>query len=200
VIWPSSSRQHAYTRSFKSAAALSVKVKATTLAGFAPIFKRAAILLTERREHLEYFRKQLGNIVKNIIVLHGGMGIKQRRAITEQLATISKNETRVLLATGRYIGEGFDDARLDTLFLALPVSWKGTLVQYAGRLHRVYEGKTDVRIFDYIDRNVPMLIKMFQRRLRGYKSMGYEMDKSNPPNKNNKSGTIQASMIPLWDN
>ena len=161
---------------------------------------RAPILLTERREHLEYFRKQLGNIVKNIIVLHGGMGIKQRRAITEQLATISKNETRVLLATGRYIGEGFDDARLDTLFLALPVSWKGTLVQYAGRLHRVYEGKTDVRIFDYIDRNVPMLIKMFQRRLRGYKSMGYEMDKSNPPNKNNKSGTIQASMIPLWDN
>ncbi|MFC1966230.1 DEAD/DEAH box helicase family protein [Chloroflexota bacterium] len=146
---------------------------------------RSPILLTERREHLEYFSSQLTKVVKNVIVLRGGMGIKQRRAIAEQLASISESEKRVLLATGRYIGEGFDDARLDILFLALPVSWKGTLVQYAGRLHRLHAGKTDVRIYDYVDRNVPMLGKMFQKRLRGYRTMGYEMDKSDNPNKNN---------------
>jgi hypothetical protein len=74
----------------------------------------------------------------------------------------------------RYIGEGFDDARLDTLFLALPVSWKGTLVQYAGRLHRTHPDKREVRIFDYVDREVPMLMRMFDKRLRGYRAMGYE--------------------------
>jgi superfamily II DNA or RNA helicase len=78
-----------------------------------------------------------------------------------------------VLATGRYIGEGFDDARLDTLFLALPVSWKGTLTQYAGRLHRLHAAKCEVRIFDYVDGNVPMLARMFDKRLRGYRAMGY---------------------------
>jgi len=158
---------------------------------------RSPILLTERREHLEYFSSQLANVVKNVIVLRGGMGIKQRRAIAEQLATISKNERRVLLATGRYVGEGFDDARLDTLFLALPISWKGTLVQYAGRLHRIHVDKTDVRIYDYVDRNVPMLLKMFQRRLRGYRSMGYETDESSNPNNNIESSTVETSTISL---
>jgi superfamily II DNA or RNA helicase len=124
---------------------------------------RSPILLTERREHLDYFFTQLIKVVKNSIVLRGGMGIKQRRAITEQLQTIPESEKRILLATGRYIGEGFDDARLDTLFLALPVSWKGTLVQYAGRLHRSHAGKSDVRIYDYVDRNIPMLVKMYQK-------------------------------------
>ena len=84
------------------------------------------------------------------------------------------NEKRVLLATGRYIGEGFDDARLDTLFLAMPVSWKGTLVQYAGRLHRIHVGKAEVRIYDYVDRNSPTLMRMFYKRIRGYRAMGYE--------------------------
>jgi superfamily II DNA or RNA helicase len=83
------------------------------------------------------------------------------------------NEERLLLATGRYIGEGFDDARLDTLFLALPFSWKGTLVQYTGRLHRLHPGKREVRIFDYVHRDVPMLLRMFERRLRGYRAIGY---------------------------
>ena len=83
------------------------------------------------------------------------------------------DEERLVLATGRYIGEGFDDARLDTLFLAMPVSWKGTLVQYTGRLHRLHPGKTEVRIFDYVDREVPMLLRMFEKRLRGYRAIGY---------------------------
>jgi superfamily II DNA or RNA helicase len=161
---------------------------------------RSPILLTERREHLEYFSSQLAKVMKNVIVLRGGMGIKQRRAIAEQLASIPESEKRVLLATGRYIGEGFDDARLDTLFLALPVSWKGTLVQYAGRLHRLHAGKTDVRIFDYVDRNVPMLAKMFQKRLRGYRAMGYELDKSDNPNKNNlEYDRAKTSQPSLWD-
>jgi superfamily II DNA or RNA helicase len=161
---------------------------------------RSPILLTERREHLEYFSSQLTKVVKNVIVLRGGMGIKQRRAIAEQLASISESEKRVLLATGRYIGEGFDDARLDTLFLALPVSWRGTLVQYAGRLHRFHAGKTDVRIYDYVDRNVPMLVKMFQKRLRGYRVMGYELDKSDNPNKNNHEHDKSKTSTPsLWD-
>lgn len=78
-----------------------------------------------------------------------------------------------MVAIGRYIGEGFDDPRLDTLFLALPVSWKGTLVQYTGRLHRLHPGKRDIRIFDYVDREVPMLLRMFEKRLRGYRAIGY---------------------------
>ena len=93
----------------------------------------------------------------------------------ENLASILDGETHLLLATGRYAGEGFDDARLDTLFLAMPVSWKGTLVQYAGRIHRLHEGKKDVRIYDYVDSSVPMLMNMFKKRLRGYRALGYEI-------------------------
>ena len=135
---------------------------------------RSPILLTERKDHLEYFESQLRPAARNIVVLQGGMGTKQRRKTAERIAAIPSSEERLVLATGRYIGEGFDDARLDTLFLALPVSWKGTLVQYAGRLHRFHEGKQEVRIFDYVDCAVPMLARMFEKRLRGYRAMGYE--------------------------
>jgi superfamily II DNA or RNA helicase len=107
------------------------------------------------------------------VVLQGGRSAKERRGVQEQLAAIPENEERLVLATGRYTGEGFDDARLDTLFLALPVSWKGTLVQYTGRLHRLHPGKSDVRIFDYVDCEVPMLARMFEKRLRGYRAIGY---------------------------
>ena len=137
---------------------------------------RSPILLTERKDHLEYFHDCLKNFVRNIVVLRGGQSPKTRKEIQEQLESVPDDEERLLLATGRYIGEGFDDARLDTLFLALPVSWKGTLVQYAGRLHRPHPGKEEVRIFDYVDVNVPMLAKMFQKRQRGYRAMGYQED------------------------
>jgi len=95
-----------------------------------------------------------------------------------QLAAIPGDEERLMLATGRYIGEGFDDARLDTLFLAMPVSWKGTLVQYTGRLHRLSPGKTEVRIYDYVDPAVPMLARMFEKRLRGYRAIGYASEET----------------------
>ena len=112
-------------------------------------------------------------MARGLIVLQGGMGAKTDREVRARLDAIPPNEERLLLATGRYIGEGFDDARLDTLFLALPVSWKGTLVQYTGRLHRLHPGKREVRIFDYVDREVPMLLRMFEKRLRGYRAIGY---------------------------
>jgi superfamily II DNA or RNA helicase len=144
---------------------------------------RSPILLTERREHLEFFVSRLEKSGHHVVVLRGGMGAKQRRAVAEQIASIPENEKRVLLATGRYIGEGFDDARLDTLFLGMPVSWKGTLVQYAGRLHRIHAGKAEVRIYDYVDRNSPTLMRMFQKRLRGYRAMGYEPQATAEPAK-----------------
>ncbi len=134
---------------------------------------RSPILLTERKDHLEYFAKRLERVALNLIVLQGGMGAKANREVRAQLDAVPSNRERLLLATGRYIGEGFDDARLDTLFLALPVSWKGTLVQYTGRLHRLHPGKRDVQIFDYVDRDVPMLLRMFEKRLRGYRAIGY---------------------------
>jgi len=143
---------------------------------------RSPILLTERREHLEYFAKQLRGFTRNLIVMQGGMKIKDRRAAIEQLTTIPETEERLVLATGRFIGEGFDDARLDTLFLAMPVSWKGTLVQYSGRLHRKHHAKTEVRMMDYVDRNVPMLARMFEKRMRGYRAMGYSVDDRTSPN------------------
>jgi superfamily II DNA or RNA helicase len=140
---------------------------------------RSPILLTERREHLELLAEKLRPFVKNIIVLKGGMRIKKRNTIMENLASIPDGETRLLLATGRYAGEGFDDARLDTLFLTMPISWKGTLIQYAGRIHRFHDGKKEVRIYDYVDSNVPMLKNMFKKRLRGYRALGYEMNGEN---------------------
>jgi superfamily II DNA or RNA helicase len=134
---------------------------------------RSPILLTERREHLAFFANRLARLARHLVVLQGGMGAKADREVRAKLAAIPPHEERLLLATGRYIGEGFDDARLDTLFLALPVAWKGTLVQYAGRLHRLHPGKREVRIYDYVDREVPVLLRMFEKRLRGYRSIGY---------------------------
>ncbi len=131
------------------------------------------ILLTERKDHLEYFAERLQKFTRHLVVLQGGLSAKQRRGTRDQLAAIPDGEERLVLATGRYIGEGFDDARLDTLFLALPVSWKGTLIQYTGRLHRLHPRKKEVRIFDYVDRGVPMLLRMFEKRLRGYRAIGY---------------------------
>ena len=134
---------------------------------------RSPILLTERKDHLELLAAGLQSVARHVLVLRGGMTPTERRAAAATLAAIPDAEPRLLIATGRYIGEGFDDARLDTLFLAMPVSWKGTVVQYAGRLQRLHPGKTEVRIYDYVDRDVPMLARMFEKRLRGYRAIGY---------------------------
>jgi superfamily II DNA or RNA helicase len=132
--------------------------------------------LTERKEHLLILEALLSPRIPNLIILKGGMGHKQRKFMSESLSGISENEPRVILATGRYLGEGFDDARLDTLFLTLPVSWRGVLVQYAGRLHRLHETKKEVIVYDYADLNVPMFVKMCERRRLGYRRIGYTIE------------------------
>ncbi len=139
---------------------------------------RSPLLLTGRKEHLQFFATEVKGFAKHIFVLKGGMGKKQRRTTAEALASVPENDSRVIIATGSYIGEGFDDARLDTLFLAMPISWKGTLQQYVGRLHRLHDGKRVVRVYDYVDPNVPMLARMYERRLKGYDAIGYTVERS----------------------
>ena len=146
---------------------------------------RSPLVLTERNEHLESLANQLAPEVLHLIVLRGGMRKKELDAIPARLAAIPAGEARVLLATGRYVGEGFDDARLDTLFLTLPVSWRGTIAQYVGRLHRLYDGKHEVRVYDYADLNVPMLARMFDRRCHGYEAIGYTIQ-------------LPGSAVPGW--
>ncbi len=137
---------------------------------------RSPVLLTERRDHLDHFVQRFERFTRNLIFLHGKMTRKERAIALSRMEAIPEGEERLVVSTGRYLGEGFDDARLDTLFLALPVSWKGTLVQYAGRLHRARAGKSDVIIYDYVDHHVPVLQRMFERRLRGYRVLGYDWE------------------------
>jgi len=138
---------------------------------------RSPIVLTERKEHLELLRGMIEGSVEHLVVLHGGMRAPKRREMLHKLFNTPETERRVILATGPYIGEGFDDPRLDTLFLAMPFSFKGKMVQYAGRLHRKRENKTEIRIYDYVDSKMPILEKMYKRRLKAYKSLGYEKSK-----------------------
>lgn len=133
---------------------------------------RNPLVLTERREHLDQLASIFKGAARNIVVLRGGMSARERRAALAALSA-SESEERLILATGRYLGEGFDDARLDTLFLAMPISWKGTLEQYAGRLHRDHAGKRDVIVYDYIDADVPVLARMASKRRIGYRALGY---------------------------
>jgi superfamily II DNA or RNA helicase/very-short-patch-repair endonuclease len=146
---------------------------------------RSPLVLTERNEHLDALTDQLAPEVQHLIVLRGGMRKKEVEAIHARLAAIPVGESRLLLATGRYAGEGFDDALLDTLFLTLPISWHGTIAQYVGRLHRLYDGKREVRVYDYADLNVPMLARMFDRRCRGYEAIGYAIQ-------------LPGSAVPGW--
>jgi superfamily II DNA or RNA helicase/very-short-patch-repair endonuclease len=146
---------------------------------------RCPLVLTERTEHLQRLAERLSLGVPQVIILQGGMGRKQLRSALAQLKQPPTAAGRVILATGRCIGEGFDDPRLDTLFLALPVSWRGTIAQYVGRLHRVHEGKCAVRVYDYADLDVPVLARMFDRRCRGYEALGYTVQ-------------LPASALPGW--
>src|SRR5438046_10603876 len=103
------------------------------------------------------------------------MGKTQPQAIAERLASIPEGVPRIIVATGSYIGEGFDDPRLDTLFLTTPISWTGTLQQYVGRLHRMHDGKKLVEVYDYVDSEILMLARTFEKRLKGYRTIGYEL-------------------------
>ncbi len=136
---------------------------------------RKILLLTERTEHLVLLREALGDEFNHCFVLHGRLSRKQRNAVLAELADLDESAPRVILATGRLIGEGYDHPALDTLMLAMPISWKGTLQQYAGRLHREHAGKWDVRVYDYVDTDQPQLSRMWKKRQRGYRAMGYQI-------------------------
>jgi superfamily II DNA or RNA helicase len=137
--------------------------------------KRSPIVLTERKDHLEYLQKRFSPFVANLVVLRGGMSASERKT-AEAALRVSDDQERLILATGRYIGEGFDDARLDTLFLTMPISWKGTLAQYVGRLHRQHDEKSDVLVVDYVDGAVAVLARMAAKRRAGYRMLGYTME------------------------
>jgi len=146
---------------------------------------RSPLVLTERTEHIEALADLLQPHVEHLIVLQGGMGRKALRAAMDHLTEIPENEHRVVIATGKFVGEGFDDPRLDTLFLTMPVSWRGIVAQYAGRLHRLHDGKREVRIHDFADLDVPMLCRMFDKRCAGYEAVGYTI-------------LLPASALPGW--
>jgi superfamily II DNA or RNA helicase len=133
---------------------------------------RHPVLLTERRDHLERLRGCLEGSVPNLVVLRGGMSSGERRAADAAMQACNDG-ARLVLATGRYLGEGFDDPRLDTLFLTMPISWKGTLAQYVGRLHREHRDKSEVVVHDYVDAAVPALTRMAAKRQAGYRGLGY---------------------------
>jgi superfamily II DNA or RNA helicase len=142
--------------------------------------RRSPLILTERKDHAQHLAEKLSRFARNVIVLTGGMGAKQQQAAMHRLDDVPAVDERVLVATGRYIGEGFDDARLDTLFLAMPIAWKGTLAQYVGRLHRSFPTKREVIVYDYVDQAVPVLKRMSDKRVRGYKSFGYSISGALP--------------------
>lgn len=135
---------------------------------------RTPIILTNRTSHVTLLAEKLKNTIPNVITLTGSGSTKDKRDALLRLQAISPSEPLVIVATGKYVGEGFDYPRLDTLFLALPISWKGLVAQYAGRLHRENEGKKDVRIYDYIDIHEPVCDSMYRKRLKGYASIGYK--------------------------
>ncbi len=137
---------------------------------------RSSIVLTERTAHRDLLAGVMSQQVEHVFALSSGAGVKKRAELAERLAAVPEDRPRVLVATGRLVGEGFDDARLDTLFLAMPISWRGTLQQYAGRLHRLHDAKRDVVIYDYVDETHPMLTRMWEKRLRGYRAMGYRIE------------------------
>ncbi|MCL2310847.1 MAG: DEAD/DEAH box helicase family protein [Proteobacteria bacterium] len=137
---------------------------------------RKILVLTERTDHLDVIQAALVDRVPELFVLHGRVPKKRRSSLIAALSALPHEAPRVLLATGKLIGEGFDHPPLDTLILAMPISWKGTLQQYAGRLHREHVNKTDIHIVDFVDIGLPVLLRMWDKRQRGYRAMGYRVE------------------------
>jgi superfamily II DNA or RNA helicase len=159
-----------------------------------------ALVLTERTAHVALLAAKLRENIPDVITLTGGKGAKETREALARISTTPADKPLTLIATGRYIGEGFDEPRLDTLFLAMPISWKGTLQQYAGRLHRLYGNKREVRIYDYIDIQVPMLEKMYHKRLAGYASIGYKARAEHVPDGFVNIIFDQTTFLPVYKN
>jgi superfamily II DNA or RNA helicase len=137
---------------------------------------RECLVLSERLEHLDILKNILQEHISPLFVLKGGLGKKQIKVIMETIQNTPAHEHKVILATGKYLGEGFDLPSLDTLFLVFPFSWRGMLVQYTGRLNRASYGKKEIRVYDYVDEKVPVLVRMYGRRLKGYKALGFTVN------------------------
>jgi superfamily II DNA or RNA helicase len=136
---------------------------------------RECLVLSERIEHLDILKDALKEHIPSIFILKGGLGKKQLKATMEEIQNNSEHERKIILATGKYLGEGFDLPSLDTLFLVFPFSWRGMLIQYTGRLNRVSQGKKEIRVYDYVDGKVQVLSRMYGKRLKGYKTLGFEV-------------------------
>ncbi len=134
---------------------------------------RKPLVLTERTSHIELLLGLMKNKEYETIELSGRLGVKDRKLALDRIRNLEDKDKVVIVATGKLIGEGFDLARLDTLFMAMPISWKGRIAQYVGRLNREYEGKEEVLVYDYIDVHIPVLEKMYHKRLTGYRLVGY---------------------------
>ena len=156
---------------------------------------RTPIILTNRTAHVSVLAEKLKATIKNVISLTGAGTTREKREAMQRLQNIPDSEQLVIVATGKYVGEGFDYPRLDTLFLALPISWKGLLTQYAGRLHREYEGKKDVRIYDYIDIHEPICDSMYRKRLKGYAAIGYKTINTAQPTLFDNIKVIPSSVV-----
>lgn len=156
---------------------------------------RTPIILTNRTAHVYVLAEKLKATIKNVISLTGAGTTREKREAMQRLQNIPDSEQLVIVATGKYVGEGFDYPRLDTLFLALPISWKGLLTQYAGRLHREYEGKKDVRIYDYIDIHEPICDSMYRKRLKGYAAIGYKTINTAQPTLFDHINDITSSVV-----
>ena len=148
---------------------------------------RSPLVLSGRTEHIDRLCFRLRQYCDRVFLLKGGIAGKERARLMQEL--VLEDQPRIIVATGSYIGEGFDDSRLDTLFLAMPISWHGTLQQYVGRLHRLHDGKKIVEVYDYVDSSIPMLARMFEKRLRGYRALGYSIHEQEQRPAINASGT-----------
>lgn len=136
------------------------------------------LVLTERIEHLEYFHDKLSEVTENILIYKGGLGKKALKKYDELNKNITNNQTnKVIVATGSYIGEGFDDSSLDVLFLTMPISGMTRITQYTGRLHRRNKSKTEIIVYDYVDNNFRQTRNMFDKRLKNYIKLGYIVKK-----------------------
>lgn len=136
---------------------------------------RTPVVLSRYVDHSRKLYERLAGYADYIFLLSGENSKKEHRAILQQMEQVEEKESMILIATGKLIGEGFDFPRLDTLIMAMPVSWKSVVEQYAGRLNRDYEGKESVVIYDYVDSHIPMFEKMYNKRLKAYKQIGYDV-------------------------
>jgi superfamily II DNA or RNA helicase len=137
---------------------------------------RECLVLSERLEHLNLLHEALKEKTPHLFMLHGGMGEKRLKSVMEAIQTVPADKNRIILATGKYLGEGFDLPCLDTLFLVFPFSWKGTLIQYTGRLNRTWHNKKEIHVYDNVDDKVPVLSRMSAKRRKGYQSPGFIID------------------------